>query len=143
VNPSRVVVRFRVRRSDHDQFHHVGYLTYIHWIEVSRRKYGRRAGLRLAIGRNGVGPILASLHCDYVREVKYPDTVYAGTRAVRVGHSSVTLSHEVYSLRQKVVVAKGESVVVMYNFRKKRAVPLPQAFVRSIRRMEGKRLVMG
>ena len=53
----------------------------------------------------GLGPIVASLTCDYRRQLRFPDEVSVGSRVGKLGNTSVELEHVVVSRMQGLVVA--------------------------------------
>ena len=74
---------------------------------------------------SGLGPILASIKCDYKRQLRFPDTVYIGSRISRVGRSSADISHAIYSRAQGEIVALGVSVIVVFDYTAQRVTRIP------------------
>ena len=84
-----VVTTFPVLWGDQDPFGHVNNLVYLRWCESVRVEYLERVGMWVPLPPQGVGPILASIHCDYKLPLNYPDTVHVGARVTRIGNSSM------------------------------------------------------
>jgi acyl-CoA thioester hydrolase len=77
-----------------------------------------------ALQASGFGPILASVTCNYKKQVKFPDTVLIGTKVEKLGISSVTLSHDVFSESNNAVSATGKSVIVLFDYQSQHPVPI-------------------
>ncbi|MFO0573679.1 MAG: thioesterase family protein [Polyangia bacterium] len=85
-----------------------------------------------------IGPILARTTIDYRRPVRYPDTVEVRVTARRIGGKSVTLGYEVTSSAQDgAVVAEGETVIVMYDYRRGTPVPIDDTVREAMQRGGG------
>ena len=91
------VATIPVQWGDQDVFKHVNNAHYFRWFESSRVEYWHKSGLFDALKGPGYGPILASVTCNYKRQIKFPDTVLVGTKVEKMGVSSVTLTHDVFS----------------------------------------------
>jgi acyl-CoA thioester hydrolase len=73
-----------------------------------------------------VGPILARIETDYLRQIEYPAQVTVGIRPEKVGNTSLTLVHEIWiSGQPERVVARGRAVVVMINYATQEKVRVP------------------
>jgi acyl-CoA thioester hydrolase len=132
-----LVIGIPVQWGDQDAFGHVNNTVYLRWCESVRIEYLRRIGLWL-IGDDGVGPILASISCDYRRALTYPDTVYVGVRVERIGNSSFRMDHVVVSEAQKVVAAEVRSTVVVVDYQRNKSVPVPEPVRAAIEKIEGR-----
>lgn len=97
---------------------------YFRWLESSRVEYWERSGLNEAILPLGYGPILASVTCNYKRQIKFPDTVKIGSRVQKMGNSSVTLEHEVHSVGNEELCATGVSTIVLFDYQKQHPISI-------------------
>lgn len=122
------VATLPVQWGDQDIFQHVNNAHYFRWFETSRVEYWHRSGLFEALKGPGYGPILASVTCNYKRQIKFPDTVLVGTRVGKMGNSSVTLEHDVFSTANNAVAATGVSVIVMFDYQKQHPVPIDDQY---------------
>jgi acyl-CoA thioester hydrolase len=113
-----------VQWGDQDLFGHVNNTVYFRWFETSRVEYWYKSGLHDLMDPIGLGPILASVKCDYKKQIRYPDTIKVAARIEKMGHSSVTLKHVVYSESQSTIAATGNSVIVLFNYEKQHPVPI-------------------
>jgi len=126
-----------VQWGDQDAFGHVNNTVYLRWCESVRIEYLRRIGLWM-IDDEGIGPILASISCDYRRPLTYPDTVHAGVRVNKIGNSSFRMDHVVVSEAQKVVAAEVRSTIVVVDYKRNKSVPVPDNVRAAIEKIEGK-----
>ncbi len=117
-----------VQWGDQDLFKHVNNAVYFRWFESSRVEYWHKSGLFEALQEPGYGPILASVTCNYKKQIKFPDTVLIGTKVEKLGISSVTLSHDVFSTSNNAVSATGKSVIVMFDYQSQHPVPIEDPF---------------
>src|SRR5580765_7950429 len=88
-----VVIRLPIQWGDQDAFGHVNNTVYFRWFESARIAYLDQSGMESMMTGSGLGPILASINCNYRRQLTYPDVVYIGARITHVGNSSMQMSH--------------------------------------------------
>ncbi len=84
-----------------------------------------------------VGPILAAIQCDYLKQVKFPDTITVGATLASIGNSSLTIKHELWSDHHAAIAARGQSVVVMFNYHQQKPVRIPAEIRARISEIEG------
>jgi acyl-CoA thioester hydrolase len=85
----------------------------------------------------GLGPILASIKCDYKVPLTYPDTVHIGTRVPRIGNSSFRMDHVIVSHKTGVVAAEIESTLVILDYAIGKPARVPEEMRRAIAAIEG------
>ena len=88
-----------------------------------------------------IGPILASTSCKFIYPLSFPDTIYASARVREVGADRFTMEYTVYSEGKQRLAAKGEGVVVSYDYREKRKASLPDFWRSRIAELESERSV--
>jgi acyl-CoA thioester hydrolase len=136
-----VVVSLPIQWGDQDAFGHVNNVMHFRWFETARVEYFDRAGLgHLMSGGDGVGPILASITCNYRRQLTHPDTVLVSASIVAIGRSSMRMHHLLYSRSQQAIAAEGESVIVAFDYAGQKSVPVPADVWAKIEQLEGKTL---
>jgi len=82
--------------------------------------YLERSGMKALMQNSGVGPILAAVSCNFRLQLQYPDTVHVGVRIGRLGGSSFTMEHAVYSVSQQAIAADGDSTMVVFDYQNNR-----------------------
>lgn len=119
-----IVTEIPVLWGDMDDFGHVNNIIYLKWCETSRvelfRKVWDLKSLKMEdiLSEEGMGPILANFNMNYRIPVQYPDLITVKTRVTSIGNTSFGISHELYSKANgENIVANGESVVVMINYK--------------------------
>lgn len=137
------VVRLPVQWGDQDSFGHVNNVVYFRWFETARIAYLERIGLsgkhsgELLNGED-IGPILAAIGCNYRRQLRYPDTLMIGARITRIGFSSMTMAHALWSESHQAIAAEGESTIVVFNYQTNRPQRVPDTFRTLISQVEGR-----
>ena len=133
-----VVIRVPILWGDQDAFGHVNNTVPIRWFESARIAYLEQSGVGAAMSERGLDPILASVRSDYRRQLKYPDYVQLGARVTRLGNSSVTMQHAVYSEDQQAVAVEGQAVFVVFDYKENASCPVPDEARAAVEKIEGK-----
>lgn len=124
--------------SDEDTFGHVNNLSYLRWAEGGRVEYLQAVGLWTEMPPTGPGPILASQKCDYKAQLKYPDTVYVGTKVTKIGNTSFRMQHRIVSRDVGIVAAEVDSTLVMFDYKEQKPTPLTDEMKLAIREFESR-----
>jgi acyl-CoA thioester hydrolase len=135
-----VVVELPIQWGDQDAFGHVNGVVYFRWFETARVEYLHQGGLGHLMSRQGVGPILAAIKCDYRRQLKHPDTVLVSASIASIGRSSMHMRHLLYSRGQQAIAAEGESTVVLFDYAAQRPTPVSDDLRAMIEQLEGRPL---
>jgi acyl-CoA thioester hydrolase len=135
-----VAIELPVQWGDQDAFGHVNNTVYFRWFESARIAYLERMGLSDQNSTDGLGPILAAIGCNYRRQVMYPDRVLVGSRVIRIGRTSLTMEHKVWSTVQEAAVADGQSTVVVFDYSVGASRPVPADMRSVIEQLEGRTL---
>jgi acyl-CoA thioester hydrolase len=132
----RVAIELPVQWGDMDAMGHVNNTVFFRWFESARVAYLDRIELESA--SEHLGPILASVKCDYRRQLNFPDHVTIGARITRLGRTSLTMVHAVASAAQEAIVAEGDSTVVVFDYLANRPHPIPEKLRAAIAALEGR-----
>jgi len=133
-----VAVEIPVQWGDQDAFRHVNNAVFLRWFESARIAYWLRIGLHGRVEVDGLGPILASIRCDYRRPVTFPASIRVAARVVRIGRTSLTIEHRAVVVASKLVAAEGTAVVVLYDYNEAGPRPVPDDLRDAIHALEGK-----
>jgi acyl-CoA thioester hydrolase len=128
-----------VQWGDQDAFGHVNNIVHFRWMESARIYYFGQAGLGHMMSNQGQGPILASIKCDYRRQLTFPDTVLISSSITSIGRTSLKMAHRIYSTAQQAVAAEGESVIVMFDYQAQKPVPVSDEIRAIISALEKRR----
>jgi acyl-CoA thioester hydrolase len=123
-----VTLDIPVAWGDMDAFAHVNNMVYLRWFESARIAYFGLAGVLERMESDGIGPILARATVDFRKPVTFPDRILVSARVPELRNTSFTMVYRVTShAGGDAVVAEGDSVVVMVNYRTGDKVPLSEA----------------
>ncbi len=115
-----------VQWGDMDAFGHVNNVVYIQWFESARIDLLNSVPSAVTMASGGVAPILVSIRCDYKKQLHFPDTVYIGSKVVKLGRTSFEIEHAVFSEQLQQIAAVGTSVVVVFDYAINRPVRIPK-----------------
>lgn len=133
-----VVIEQPVAWGEQDSFRHVNNAVYFRYFENARIEYMRRLDWFKYLEETGVGPILATAQARFRRAATYPDTLLVGTRITAMGNDRFTMDYRIVSTKLSDVVTLGDSVVVTFDYRQAKKVPIPPDLRRRIVEIEGK-----
>ncbi len=134
-----VVVRFPMQWGEMDAFGHANNTRFFAWFEAARIAYFTRIGLR-ADGPLGLGPILATASCDFLRPVAWPAELVVGARVPRVGNTSFAMEYAVaLAASPNDPIARGTAVVVLIDYATGAKVTVPPATREAIAAVEASR----
>jgi acyl-CoA thioester hydrolase len=133
-----VVWSLPVQWGDQDAYQHVNNIVYFRWFESARIAYTVRLGMTELMRTHKIGPILASIACDYRRPVTFPDTVFVGSRVTKIGRTSFAMEHALVSASSRAVAAESRSTIVVFDYTTGSPVPVPDEVRRAIAGLEGK-----
>ncbi len=114
-----------IRFFDIDAMGHVNNSVYFTYFEMARvHFFGQLIGREWNWTENGV--LVAHNEIDYIRPVMFEDKIDIHVLVQKVGAKSFTLGYEVK--RGDILYAKGNSVMVSYDFRNNVTTPIPDAY---------------
>lgn len=113
----------QVRFNDTDALGHLNNTSYALYAEQGRVEFMdsfRAEG----VFPEGVFVILARLELDFLKQVRYRDSVHVLTRVAKLGRTSLTLDQEVYGNGD--LAARVRSVVVVFDYQAQQPTPIPE-----------------
>ena len=131
-----VIVTVPVQWGDQDAFAHVNNTVYLRWFEIGRIAYFQRIGVSHLKADQTLAPILAAVSCSFERQVTFPDVIRIGSRVTRIGNTSATIEHLIFSEAQAARVAYGTSTIVYYDYAANRSCPIDETLRNAIRSLE-------
>jgi acyl-CoA thioester hydrolase len=131
-------IKWPVQWGDQDAFGHVNNVVYFRWMESARIEYFNAADFGASANNQGIGPILASIKCDFRRQLLYPDTLLISASVVSIGRTSLKMVHRVYSTAQQAIAAEGDSVIVMFDYQSQKPVPVSAEIRAKVAALEGR-----
>ena len=131
-----VVIELPVLWGHMDAFQHVNNVIYFRYFESVRIAYGDRIQIYQYLKEEGIGPILASAACDFLKPLTYPDTIHVGCRAIRLSESEMTQEYAIHSNRLNRVAAVGTARIVAYDYRTLKKSSFPRGLIKRILDLE-------
>lgn len=126
---------------------HVNNAAYLTYAEIGRASYYEEVtGEPFHRGIHGTeeGMILAEIRMTYRNPAFYGDTLLVETRVERMGRSSFTMVHRLTAPdsqpRPARLIAIADSVLVTYDYRAGRPIPVPPALAEALEAFEGRPL---
>jgi len=117
--------RDNIRFGDLDIQGHVNNTVIAGYFETGRVTMFRERGLGLGGGTENVHVALVHAEMTFVRELRWPGTVEIGTAVLRLGRTSCTLRHGLFSGGH--CVAHGTATLVLIDAASRRPAPIPEA----------------
>jgi acyl-CoA thioester hydrolase len=124
-------LEIRIDWSELDLLGHVNNLAIQKYIQASRVQFLEEIGMMKLHAETGIGPILASTSCQFLKQLRYPGTVRARTWVEGVKHTSFTLKASVLD-ETGDAVAEALDVVVVYDFANRHKQPIPDDVRRAL-----------
>ncbi len=59
-------------------------------------------------------------------------------RVTRLGRTSLSMVHAVFSREQQAIIAEGDSTIVVFDYQANRPHPIPEALREAIAKIEGR-----
>ncbi len=110
---------------EQDGFGHLNNVVYFRYMENVRMYLLERIGVLRSLDQEGLGVILAATDLRFLAPVVWPETLTIFTGVRHIGNTSFTMDYELFD-RKGEKVAEGASVLVMYDYRRKTKVPVPE-----------------
>lgn len=127
-----------VRYGDLDPQGHVNNAKFLTYFEQARLAYWVQLGL---FTRDQsfieLGIILADVHIAYRAPVFYGQNIKVGVHVARLGSKSMTWKQNVVDADTGKELANGEVIVVAYDYRQGKTIPVPEEWREKIRQFEG------
>lgn len=127
-----VIYQQPIEWGDMDAFGHVNNVEYYRYAQSARIDYLQR----LDMFNEKSYTVLAQSSCQYLRPVVFPDTLWIGIRAKKVGNTSLTHEYVYFSEKQQAVVAILESVIVFFDEKGENKTPISDDEREKIRQLE-------
>lgn len=123
-----------VRSSHIDMFGHVNHTRYLEYMEWARFQWASDLGVPLPelIRDQGIGPAIVRANLVFRRECKLGDELLVTARPVGARRGIGRLHQEIRDVRTDELVCSAEMAFVMLDLVNRRAVPLPEFFLRAL-----------
>jgi acyl-CoA thioester hydrolase len=127
-----------VRYGDLDPQGHVNNSKHLTYFEQARIAYMIELGLFTKDQSfMEIGVILADVHITYLAPVYFGEQIKVGVCTVKLGTKSMTWAQNIVDAKTGKELAKGEVIMVTYDYREEKTVHLPHAWREKIKTFEG------
>jgi len=131
-----VIIETPIAWGQMDAFRHLNNTTYFRLFESGRIAYFERLNFMEYMEETGVGPILASTNCRFRIPLTYPDNVSIGTRVSTIEEDRFTMEYVVVSHKHQKVAADGSGLIVCFDYKENKKVPVPAEIRTRIEQLE-------
>lgn len=111
---------------DMDAFGHINNAVYFRFFEDVRIAFFKEAGVMAHKEQYAIGPILASTQCQFLAPLQFPDHIHIGISIDTPDGKRVLTRYQIYSEALQKIVAKGEGLIVFYDYKSNRSVHIPE-----------------
>ncbi len=115
-----------VRYGDLDPQGHVNNARYLTYMEQARIAYVRHLGLWDGKSFLDIGFILAEAKVTFHAPIYFGQHVLVGVRVTHMGNKSLHMDYLLWDGETNERLASGSSVLVSYDYRNQRTVPIPE-----------------
>ena len=112
------------RWMDNDAYGHVNNVVYYSWFDTAVNAYLIAQGV-LDIEHGQTIGLVIETQCNYFEPLAFPQTVEAGIRVSRLGHSSVRFEVGLFAQDAALTAARGHFIHVYVDCATRRPTPLP------------------
>ena len=127
-----------VRYGDLDPQGHVNNAKHLTFFEQARIAYMIKLGLFTTDQSfMEIGVILADIHITYHAPIYFGEHIKVGVHAMKLGNKSMTWEQNIVDAKTGKVLAKGEVIMVTYDYREEKTVNIPHEWREKIKAFEG------
>lgn len=127
-----------VRYGDLDPQGHVNNAKHLTYFEQARVAYMIELGLFTKDQSfMEIGVILADVHITYHAPVYFGLNIKIGVHAAKLGNKSMTWEQNILDADTGRVLARGQVLLVTYDYRSGKTIPIPQEWREKISEFEG------
>lgn len=131
-----ITIEIPIAWGEMDAFQHVNNVVYFRYFESARIAYFKAIDMMKIMKTTGVGPILASTQCRFKLPLTYPDTVTVGCRVSSIEEDRFLMEYLVVSHNHQAIAAKGEGLIVSFNYQENKKAALPASVKDKIQMLE-------
>ena len=127
-----------VRYGDLDPQGHLNNAKHLTYFEQARVAYMIELGLFTKDQSfMEIGVILADVHIIYLAPIYFGQNIKVGVHAAKIGNKSMMWEQNIMDADKGKELAKGEVIIVTYDYKEERTIPIPQKWREKIIEFEG------
>lgn len=113
----------KVRFCETDALGHVNNTSFFIYLEEARVLFFESIGYSMKM--DGWEFILASTKCDFIGQAFFNQKLKIETEVSKIGNKSFHLAHSIIDDVTGELVARGEAIIVYFNFEMQKSMPIP------------------
>ena len=127
-----------VRYGDLDPQGHVNNAKHLTYFEQARVAYMIELGLFTKDQSfMEIGVILADVHITYLAPIYFGEHIKVGVHVIKLGNKSMTWAQNIVDVKTGKEVAKGEVIMVTYDYKEEKTINIPHEWREKIKEFEG------
>ncbi len=126
-----------VRYSDLDPQGHLNNARFLTFFEMARINYWAKTGLWDGHTFLDIGIIVANAQVNFLAPVFFGQKLRVGARISHLGNKSMTMEYSLEDSETGQELANGSTVVVAYDYRQDKTIPIPDTWRQFIISYEG------
>ena len=123
---TRFTIDIQMRFRDIDGMGHVNNAVYLSYVELARTQFYMHQADKRTLDE--IDFILAHVEIDFESQAMWGDQIQVAVWPSKIGNSSFTLSYEVKEKRSGRILARAKSVLVSYDYERRKSKPIPDEF---------------
>ena len=121
-----------VRFAETDALGHVNNSSYFIYLEEARIRFFEALGEKAGTDGKDWNFVLASIKLDFINQAYFDQILAIRTYVARIGTKSFEFGHEITCKQTGQTIARGNGVVVCFNFKQQQTMALPEDFKRDL-----------
>lgn len=117
-------VQVQARFGETDALGHINNTSYFVYLEEARIRFFESLGYNMEL--DDWKFILASTKCDFISQGYFDQLLTVKTYVSRIGTKSFELEHDIVCSQTNELIAKGNAIIVHYDFKNQRSEVLPE-----------------
>ena len=123
---TRFLTDVQMRFRDIDGMGHVNNAVFLTYTELARTQFYMELARKERLEE--IDFILAHIDIDFESQAVWGDQIRIAVWPSKIGTSSFTLSYEISDRRSRRILARAKSVLVSYDYKKKKPKRIPSEF---------------
>ena len=123
---TRFLTDVQMRFRNLDGMGHVNNAVYLSYTELARMQFYLQVANKKTLDE--IDFILAHVDIDFESQAVWGDQIQVAVWPAKIGTSSFTLRYEISEKRTRRVLARANSILVSYDYEKKKSKPIPPEF---------------
>jgi acyl-CoA thioester hydrolase len=119
------ITKIKVRFGETDALGHINNASYFAYLEDARIGFFESIGCNMSTSTWNF--ILASTKCDFIGQGYFNQVLRITTTVARIGSKSFQLEHEIFDDQTDRMIARGNAIIVYFNFEKQHSEGIPES----------------